>query len=124
MLAIAVPSMAGGYAEATRGLRPEDVSAAVLRQLVANARKLHNVQAAVITVPATFTIPQKMATIEAARLADLHVRCLRWIMLLMTCIMLYSCIEWAIWTMYSGRERNTYLLTASCVMRAARAAHE
>ena len=47
----------------------------VLRQLLANARKWHNVQAAVITVPATFTIPQRMATVEAAQLAGLQVRC-------------------------------------------------
>jgi molecular chaperone DnaK len=65
----------GAHDAASKGLRPEDVSAAVLRQLLANARELHNVHAAVITVPATFTDKQKMATIEAARLADIHVRC-------------------------------------------------
>ena len=65
----------------------------MLQQLIANARHLHNVQAAVITVPATFTIQQKMATVEAARLADLHVRCLGLVILLMTCITLCCCIE-------------------------------
>lgn len=76
MPAIAVPSMVGGpHDGAVKGLRPEDVSAAILRQLLVNARKLHNVHAAVITVPATFTIPQRMATFEAAQLAGIQVRC-------------------------------------------------
>lgn len=66
---------AGAHDTAAKGLRPEDVSAVVLRQLLENARKWHNVQAAVITVPATFTIPQRMATVEAGQLAGLQVRC-------------------------------------------------
>lgn len=67
--AIAVPAAAAM-------LRPEDVSAEVLRHVLANARKRFNVHAAVITVPATFTIRQREATENAAHLAGLKVRLL------------------------------------------------
>lgn len=55
-------------------LRPEDVSAQVLRQVLANVRRMHDVDAAVIAVPATFTIRQREATEEAAHMAGLTVR--------------------------------------------------
>lgn len=58
--------MAGITNEAA-GLAPEDISAAVLRHLLANAARAHLfVHAVVITVPAPFGDAQRQATKAAA----------------------------------------------------------
>ena len=56
-------------------MRPEEISAAVLSRLAANAAAKMNapVEGAVITVPATFNNQQRIATENAARIAGLKV---------------------------------------------------
>ena len=45
----------------------------MLRHLLANVRKTHELHSAVITVPATFTFQQREATQEAAQTAGIQV---------------------------------------------------
>lgn len=56
-----------------RRMKPEELSAEVLKQLKADVRQRYgeDVQAAVITVPAAFELPQCKATEKAAQLAGL-----------------------------------------------------
>src|SRR5204862_6866321 len=56
-----------------RAMMPEELSAEVLKSLLADARSKLNeeIQAAVITVPADFDLPQCDATRQAAQLAGL-----------------------------------------------------
>ena len=60
---------------AGRDLRPQDISAEILRHLAARAERAlgHRVQKAVITVPAFFNEAQRRATLEAGELAGLEV---------------------------------------------------
>lgn len=57
-----------------RTMRPEELSAEVLRSLKGNARQSLNedIEAAVITVPAAFDLPQNEATRRAAELAGIR----------------------------------------------------
>lgn len=57
-----------------RRMKPEELSAEVLKQLKADVRQRsgEDVQSAVITVPAAFELPQCKATEKAARLAGLN----------------------------------------------------
>jgi molecular chaperone DnaK len=58
-----------------RVMRPENLSAEILKSLKADVRKRtgEDIQAAVITVPAAFEAPQVKATNEAARLAGFSI---------------------------------------------------
>lgn len=53
---------------------PEELSSEVIKSLLDNAEKYHGVRpnAAVVTVPALFELPQSAATAEAARLAGIE----------------------------------------------------
>ena len=59
------------FARSQRRMKPEDLSAEVLMSLRANVKKRtdEELQAAVVTVPAAFDLPQCEATNKAARLA-------------------------------------------------------
>lgn len=60
------------FARAGKGMRPEELSAEVLKSLLKDARqRIGDIDAAVITVPAGFELPQCEATKRAARLAGL-----------------------------------------------------
>lgn len=58
-----------------RRMKPEDLSAEVLKSLLGNIQQRtgHRPEAAVITVPAAFDLPQNNATTRAAQLAGLRV---------------------------------------------------
>ncbi len=57
-----------------RAFRPEEISAAILRRLIADAEKYlgTSIKEASITVPAYFNEPQRKATEDAARIAGLE----------------------------------------------------
>jgi molecular chaperone DnaK len=61
------------FLQSGRTMRPEELSAEVLKSLKADAQRVNSedLQAAVITVPAAFELPQNKATNKAAQLAGL-----------------------------------------------------
>ena len=61
------------FQQSGRSMRPDDLSAEVLKSLKADVQRVkdEDLQAAVITVPAAFELPQNKATQKAAELAGL-----------------------------------------------------
>jgi molecular chaperone DnaK len=61
------------FQQSGRTMRPEELSAEILKSLRADVQRVKNesIQAAVITVPAAFDLPQNKATNRAAELAGL-----------------------------------------------------
>jgi molecular chaperone DnaK len=66
-------SEARAFSRSGRRMKPEELSAEILKQLRADVlgRRQENIESVVITVPAAFEAPQTEATMAAARLAGL-----------------------------------------------------